>query len=92
MVKRQTRTILEEISQIDLNRDREHIIESKARNIVASTTNLLALINETYDQETVQDLTKRLINAIRTQDTKKFERGMKKIIESRRVNGKARKR
>ena len=83
-MKKRTRTILEEISRIDVVRDKEHFIESKADNIIAGTSNLLDLINETYDEETAHDLTKRLLNAIRTQDPKKFQRGIRKVNESRR--------
>ena len=83
MVKRRTRSILEEISRIDINKDKDHFIESKAKNIIAGTENLLNLISETYDEETANDLTKRLLNAIRTQDPKKFERGIRKVNESR---------
>lgn len=83
MVKKRTRSILEEISRIDVHKDKEHFIESKARNIVAGTENLLNLINETYDEETAHDLTKRLLNAIRTQDPKKFERGIRRVNEGR---------
>ncbi len=84
MVKKRTRSILEEISRIDIHKDKEHFIESKARNVIAGTENLLTLINETYDEDTAHDLTKRLLNAIRTQDPKKFERGIRKVNESRR--------
>lgn len=83
MVKRRTRSILEEISRIDLHKDKEHFIESKAVNIIAGTENLLNLISETYDEATAQDLTKRLLNAIRTQDPKKFERGIRRVNEER---------
>lgn len=84
MVKKRTRSILEEISRIDIHKDKEHFIESKAANIIAGTENLVNLINETYDEETAHDLNKRLLNAIRTQDPKKFERGIRKVNESRR--------
>jgi len=84
MVKRtRTRSILEEISRIDIHKDKEHFIESKAANIIAGTENLLNLISETYDEQTAHDLTKRLLNAIRTQDPKKFERGIRKVNERR---------
>lgn len=86
MVEKRTRSILEEISRIDVNRDKGHLIENKAANIIAGTENLLTLINETYDEETAHDLTKRLLNAIRTQDPKKFERGIRKVNEDRRNN------
>jgi len=84
MVAKRTRSILEEISRIDINKDREHFIESKAKNIIAGTENLLDLINEIYDEETAHDLTKRFLNAIRTQDPKKFERGIRRVNENRR--------
>jgi predicted transcriptional regulator len=83
-VKKQTRSILEEISRIDIHKDKGHFIESKATNIIAGTENLINLINETYDEETARDLTKRLLNAIRTQDPKKFQRGIRQVNESRR--------
>jgi hypothetical protein len=83
MVKKRTRSILEEISRIDVNKDKEHFIEGKAANIIAGTENLLHLINETYDEATAQDLTKRLLNAIRTQDPKKFQRGIRRVNEAR---------
>jgi predicted transcriptional regulator len=82
-MKKKTRSILEEIRRIDVARDREHFIESKAENLVAGTANLLELINESYDEATASDLTKRLINALRTQDPKKFQRGIRKVNESR---------
>jgi predicted transcriptional regulator len=84
VVKKRTRSILEEISRIDLHKDKEHFIESKATNIIAGTENLINLITESYDEETAQDLIKRLINAIRTQDPVKFQRGIRKVNESRR--------
>ena len=84
MVKKRTRSILEEISRIDINKDKEHFIESKAANIISGTENLVNLINETYDEDTAFDLTKRLMNAIRTQDSKKFERGIRKVNENKR--------
>ena len=79
MTTRRARSILEEISRIDVHKDAEHFIESKAVNIIAGTVNLVNLISETYDEETAQDLTKRLLNAIRAQDPRKFERGIRKV-------------
>lgn len=83
-MKKRTRSILEEISRIDIHKDKEHFIESKADNIIAGASNLIDLINETYDAETSHDLIKRLHNAIRTQDPKKFQRGIRKVNEDRR--------
>ena len=85
-MKKRTRSILEEINQIHISADKAHFIESKATNIIVSTANLLNLINETYDEATAVDLQKRLINSIRSQDPKKFQRGIRKVNEDRRHN------
>jgi len=54
-------------------KDKEHFIESKADHIIAGTANLIELISETYNEQTANDLIKRLLNGIRTQDPKKFQ-------------------
>ena len=84
MVKKRTRSLLEEINRIDIRRDRNHFIESKAVQVFAAVENLTDLIKESYDEETAIDLNKRLMNAIRTQDPRKFERGIRKVNESQR--------
>ena len=77
-MKKRTRSILEEINSIAATRDRRYLIENNASNVVASAINLIDMINETYDEETANDLIKRLINSIRAKDIKKFDRGIKK--------------
>lgn len=83
-MKKHTRSILQEINSISRNRDRKYLIENNANNVIASASNLIDMINETYDEETANDLIKRLINSIRTQDEKKFDRGIKKANATRR--------
>lgn len=82
-MRAKTRSILEEINRIDNKLDREHLIENNASNIIAGTANLVKLINETYDSDIADDLVKRLMNAIRTQDPNKFQRGIRKVNEDR---------
>ena len=83
-MKKRTRSILEEINTISRGRDRKYLIESNASNIIASAINLIEMISESYVEETANDLTKRLVNSIRSQDIKKFERGIKKANASKR--------
>ena len=83
-MKKRTRSILEEINTISRGRDRKYLIESNASNIIASAINLIEMISESYDEETANDLTKRLVNSIRSQDIKKIERGIKKANASKR--------
>lgn len=87
-MKRQTRSILQELNSLPLNRDTEHIIESTAHNIINSSINLINLINENYDSDTANELERRFLNSIRTGDPKKFKRGIDKITESQRKENK----
>lgn len=77
-MRMKTKSILEELDSIAIHRDRAHVVESRASNIIDSAINLIRTIHENYDQDTAADLEKRLLNAIRTQDPRKFNRGIKK--------------
>jgi hypothetical protein len=83
-----TRSLLEEINLLNAVHDIDHIVSNKADRVVASFAHLLELIDRTYSPVDSQDLTKRLYNAIKTQDPKKFQRGIKKINEERRAKRK----
>ena len=78
-MKRQTKSLLDEISIAVRPQDREAIIESRATHIISSAINLVNLIRETYDPETAGELERRLLNSIRGQDSSKFMRGIRKI-------------
>lgn len=82
-MKKSTRSILEELNEISLIRNKDHLIETKGVNLVASAVNLLKLIRENYDLETAIELERRFINAIRSGDSDKFKRGMIKVHENR---------
>lgn len=78
-MKRQTRSLLDEISIAFNPKDREAIIESRATHIISSAINLVNLIRETYDAETAAELERRLLNSIRGQDAAKFMRSIRKV-------------
>jgi len=78
-MKRKTRSILEEINAMSPRRDKKHIVEANAEQVIVTAINLIDLINETFDVETAADLNKRLINSIRTKDPRKFKRGVSKL-------------
>ena len=82
-MKRKTRSLLEEITDFYPKRDQEKVIESRAKNIIESSINLLQVIHESYDEKTAKDLTNRFLNSIRGSDFKKFSRGIKRIIEDK---------
>lgn len=82
-MKKSTRSILQELSELGVNRNKDLVIESRGTNLIESAINLLSLIKENYDLETAAELERRFINAIRTAEPAKFKRGIKKIQESR---------
>ena len=82
-MRKSTRSILQELSDVALSRDTEHVIESRGSNIIQSAVNLLAMIRESYDIETAAELERRFINSIKANDATKFKRGIKRIQESK---------
>lgn len=82
MKNNRLRSMIEELDQFVPQRDRHQIIEARANNVIASAVNLLNLISESFEGEEAQELSRRLVNAIKNQDADKFNR---KIREYRRV-------
>lgn len=76
-------SLIDSLSDYAPVKDRDLFIESRAQQVIASVSHLLRLIRESYDEETADDLTKRLINSMRTGDENKFRRGIKHIRESK---------
>jgi hypothetical protein len=82
ILRKQTRSILEELAGISIQRDKESIIESRANNVIASAINLVNYIKENYDAETADELERRLLNSIRNQDPAKFTRKVRGLREA----------
>lgn len=82
-MRKSTRSILQELSDIGLSRDTDLVVESRGSNIIQSAINLLSLIRENYDIETAAELERRFINSIKASDPTKFKRGIKKIQEGK---------
>lgn len=78
-MKKQTKSILDELDSLLVHRDREKLLESRATHIIQGAINLINLIRENYDPETAADLERRLLNSIRAQDTSKFARGVRRV-------------
>jgi hypothetical protein len=78
-LQKRTRSILEELSSMSVQRDRSSLIESRANNVISSAINLLNYIKENYDADQASELERRLLNSIRTQDPQKFTRGVRRL-------------
>ena len=82
-MRKSTRSILQELSEIGLSRDTDLVVESRGSNIIQSVINLIELIRENYDIETAAELERRFINSIKSGDGTKFKRGIKRIQENK---------
>lgn len=83
-MKKRTRSILEELNSIGMERDADHLIEARGSNIIESAINLLERISRTYDENTASELERRFINSIKSGDPRKFKRSLQTVIESKR--------
>ena len=77
-MQKKTRSLLEELDSMYVYRDQRHIIENRANNIISSAIRLLEQIDETYTTEQAENLTRKLINAIKLRDPSKFTRTVRK--------------
>ena len=82
-MKKRTRSILEELNNLHGNKDSDLFIETTANNIIESSINLLSRIHDNYDAETANELERRFLNSIRSNDPRKFRRSMQRVIESK---------
>lgn len=77
-MQKRTRSLLEELEAIGNNRDLNHIVESRAHNVITSAINLLELINRNYSPEKAEILERKLLNAIKNKDSQRFAKSIKK--------------
>jgi hypothetical protein len=84
-MKLKTRSILQELNEIAEVRNKDEMYESRATNIINSAINLLESIHKHYNADQADELERRFINAIKGQDTAKFTRGVRKIVEARKA-------
>jgi predicted secreted Zn-dependent protease len=82
-MKKRTRSLLEEINSLAPKKDKTAILESKGNNAISSIINILEMIESNYDDDTAQDLTKRIMLSIKNRDPERFNRGVKKIRRPR---------
>lgn len=81
-MQKRTRSILEELDSIyaekNAERDRRYIIESRATNVIASAIRLIEQIDESFTPDQAENLTRKLLNAIRDRDPGKFTRTVRR--------------
>ena len=63
-MQKQTKSILEELSNISFTKDKENVVESRASHIIDSAIRLISYIKENFDPETAYKLEKRFHSSI----------------------------
>lgn len=80
-MQKQTRSILEELDSLYIERDRRLVIENRAANVIASAIRLVEQIEAEYTPEQAENLTRKLLNAIKHKDGGKFSRSVRRTHE-----------
>ena len=73
-MQKKTRSLLEELDSMYVERDRRLIIEARAD----SAIRLIEQIESEFGAEQAENLTRKLLNAIRTKDAGKFSRSVRR--------------
>jgi hypothetical protein len=77
-MQKKTRSLLEELDSLYIERDRKVLIENRATNVIESAIRLIEQIESEYSAEQAENLTRKLLNAMRTKDAGKFSRSVKR--------------
>lgn len=77
-MQKKTRSLLEELDSMYIERDQRHVIETRATNVIASAIRLLEQIDSSYNADDAQNLQRKLINAINQRDPAKFTRTVRR--------------
>jgi hypothetical protein len=80
-MQKRTKSLLEELESIGSNRDMNHVIESRAHNVITSAINLIELMNRHYSVEKAELLEKKLLSAIKGKDSRRFAKSLRKKDE-----------
>lgn len=77
-MQKKTRSLLEELDAMYIERDQRHVIETRASNVIASAIRLLEQIDENYAPDQAENLKRKLLNAINQRDPDKFTRSVRR--------------
>jgi hypothetical protein len=81
-MQKKTKSLLEELQTFGDTRDMNHIIESRASNIITSAINLIELMQKQYPSDKAELLEKKLLSAIKSKDQARFTKSLRKKNEN----------
>ena len=82
-MQRKTKSLLEELNDFAIQKDKETVLEARAVHIIDSAINIINLMKESFSPEVAYELERRFLNSIKGADSSKFVRGIRKIKESK---------
>jgi hypothetical protein len=77
-MQKKTRSLLEELDAMYIERDQRHVLETRAANVIASAIRLMEQIDKSYTPEQADNLKRKLLNAINHRDPAKFTRSVRR--------------
>jgi hypothetical protein len=77
-MQKKTRSLLEELDAMYIERDQRHVLETRAANVIASAIRLMEQIDENYTPDQAENLKRKLLNAINQRDPAKFTRSVRR--------------
>lgn len=77
-MQKKTRSILEELDSLYVERDQRLLIESRATSLIENAIRLLEQIEHEYTPEQAENLQRKLLNAIRNREPGKFARSVRR--------------
>jgi hypothetical protein len=82
-MQKKTKSLLEELQSFGDTRDINHIIESRASNIITSAINLIELMQKQFPSDKAELLEKKLLSAIKSKDQARFTKSLRKKNENK---------
>jgi len=77
-MQKKTRSLLDELNSMYVEKDKRHVIENRASNIIASAIRLMEEIDTSYTPDQAENLQRKLLNAIKLRDPGKFTRTVRR--------------
>ena len=82
-MQKQTKSILDELTNISFKKDKENVVESRASHILESAIRFIGYIREHFDTETAYKLEKKFHSSFKNMDASRFSKGVARIKENK---------
>ena len=77
------KSILSELHSLSRSRDKYMVLESRSEQFISSGVNLLKYIEENFSVEEAEEISRRLVNSLKSRDFGKTRRRIRQLKEDR---------